>query len=89
MSRDDIIKLAREAGYFLYDLTETHNKRTVETDDDDEWAVLERFAALVAAAEREACAQVCDAVQKQNEDVGAWHWEAKLCAAAIRARGQE
>lgn len=54
---------------------------------------LERFAHLIAAraavAEREACAQVCDAVQKQNEDVCAWLWEAKLCAATIRARGQQ
>ena len=39
-------------------------------------------------AEREACAKVCDAVQKKNEDDGAWMWEARNCAAAIRARGQ-
>ena len=38
-------------------------------------------------AEREACAKVCDAVQKKNEDDGAWMWEARNCAAAIRARG--
>ena len=40
-------------------------------------------------AEREACAKVCDAVQKKNEDDGAWMWEARNCAAAIRARGQQ
>jgi hypothetical protein len=39
-------------------------------------------------AEREACAQVCDAVQKKNEDNGAWMWEARNCAAAIRARSK-
>jgi hypothetical protein len=50
---ENVLKWAREAGYFLYDLTKTHGKKTVETDDDDEWAVLTRFAALVAAAERE------------------------------------
>ena len=38
-------------------------------------------------AEREACAKVCDAVQKKHEDDGAWMWEARNCAAAIRARG--
>jgi len=38
-------------------------------------------------AEREACAKVCDAVQKKNEDDGAWMWEARNCASAIRARG--
>jgi len=40
-------------------------------------------------AEREACAKVCDAVQKKNEDDGAWMWEARNCAAAIRARGEK
>lgn len=38
-------------------------------------------------AERETCARICDAVQKKNEDDGAWMWEARNCAAAIRARG--
>lgn len=41
------------------------------------------------AAEREACAKVCDAVQKKNEDDGAFMWEARNCAAAIRARGEK
>ena len=81
MTRDDITKIAREAGYFLYDLTETHGKKTVETDDEDEWAVLERFAALVAAQEREACATAC-------EEFYSIEWLAQHCAAAIRARRQ-
>ena len=49
MTRDDIIRMAREAG-------------------GDDWGIfrdfmpeLERFAKLVAAAEREACAKVCEA----------------------------
>jgi hypothetical protein len=58
MTKDDVIRMAREAGYFLYDLTETHGKKTVETDDDDEWEVLARFAALVAAAERERACRI-------------------------------
>ena len=51
MTRDDIIRMAREAGF------EVHS--------DDVWITdgfwvkeLERFANLVAAAEREACANV-------------------------------
>lgn len=48
--------------------------------------VLELIDAVVAA-EREACAKLCDAVQKKNEDDGAWMWEARNCAAVIRARG--
>ena len=48
---------------------------------------LDKLIADAVAAEREACAKVCDAVQKKNEDDGAWMWEARNCAAAIRARG--
>ena len=44
---------------------------------------LERFAALVAAAEREACAKVCES---EGERIDA-SWVS--CAAAIRARGNE
>ncbi len=40
------------------------------------------------SAAHEACAKVCDAVQKKNEDDGAFMWEARNCAAAIRARGE-
>jgi hypothetical protein len=40
-----------------------------------------RFAALVAAAEREACAKVCDEMEIANL------YGVKECAAAIRARG--
>ena len=80
MDREEIIRMAREAGFEVYgtDVWIT-----------DGWWLeeLERFAALVAAHERAACAKVCDAVQKKNEDDGAWMWEARNCAAAIRARG--
>jgi hypothetical protein len=40
-----------------------------------------RFAELVAAAEREACAKVCDEMERANL------YGVKECAAAIRARG--
>ena len=68
MSQDEIIAMAKEAGFFLYDLTETHGVKTVESDDPDQWAQLARFAALVAAKEREACAQACDEMHE--------HWYA-------------
>ena len=44
----------------------------------------ERFAALVASAEREACAAICDRFQAR--DVGMQPAE---CAGAIRARGRK
>ena len=51
MNRDDIIRMAREAGF------------AIQGDmygEDDEIAKVERFANLVAAAEREACAKLLD-----------------------------
>lgn len=46
---------------------------------------LERFAALVASAEREECAKVCEGLTGRSYefDMGRLH-----SAAAIRARGQ-
>jgi hypothetical protein len=43
------------------------------------------FAQLIAAAEREACAKVCDAVAELPNDLMS---DAPHIAAAIRARGQ-
>ena len=74
MDREDIIRMAREAGmeqdgdnFF----SPSHEEIDVHITD------LERFAALVAAAEREACAKLVD------------YWEAREGehADAIRARG--
>ena len=46
--------------------------------------VVIRFAALVASAEREACAKVCE--QYEN-DMG--YGQPQQCANAIRARGEQ
>ena len=43
---------------------------------------LERFAELVAADEREACAKVCEPQEEHDDPLTAWK-----IAAAIRARG--
>jgi hypothetical protein len=45
---------------------------------------LERFAALVAAAEREACAKVCEDLGMATNGIYERNHE---CAKAIRARG--
>ena len=90
MTRDDIIRLAREAGIDAEDDTLCRNEGWVEP--------MVKFAALVignhqpqssmswqegyeigVATEREACAQVCD---------GWLHADGDRCAEAIRARGQ-
>ena len=88
MTKDEIIKMAREAGFHNAEAN-VHEER------------LERFAALVAAAEREACAKVCDDRAKgwlevkyaRTIDEGCMHSAAKAeaaaLAAAIRARGEK
>jgi hypothetical protein len=81
MTRDDIIRMAREAsilGDFDSLVGEQWRQDTIRD--------LERFAALVAAAEREACAKVCEA--RYMGDNNREDMEARRCAAAIRARGQ-
>ena len=74
MTRDDIIRMAREAGWTEYSLLHAVELQRLET-----------FAALVAAAEREACAKLCEKM------LGIFHPTEVItarCAAAIRARGE-
>ena len=87
MNREDIIRLAQEAGAAepnsLYGRTDyvvmTHHE-------------LERFAILVAAAERESCARICETVLEEYRG-SEWGKTAEVigdnCAAAIRARGEK
>ena len=87
MNRDEIIHMAREAGMRVG----TNLSGVVLVGSPAEIGLahltieeLERFAALVAAAEREACAAICDRFQAR--DVGMQPAE---CAGAIRARGEK
>ncbi len=75
MKREDIIRMAREAGA-------SHDGPLFIPD-----AFALRFAALVAAAEREACAQVCE--RRYMGDNNREDMEARRCAEAIRARGKK
>ena len=54
MTRDDIIRMARGAG--LWPTEEWSKEYGIPTPNEQWLPELERFAALVAAAEREACA---------------------------------
>ena len=73
MNIDDIIRMAREAEAW-------------DQIDHDGIAALERFANLVAAAEREECAKVCEAIEDYYGSDASF---AIRCADDIRARGQE
>ena len=70
MTQDEIIEMARKAGYHL-----GIAKHDIE--------LLETFAKLVAAKEREACAKIV-------EDSPSYDWHKFACEAAyaIRARGE-
>ena len=86
MTREDVIRMAREAGFEGL-LPSEHILGTggVYTGNDDEISnELERFANLVATAEREACAEVCEQFE---EDMG--YGIPQRCANAIRARGEK
>ena len=82
MNSDDILRMAREADRWA----------TNQTSDTYEWSVLrdERFAALVAAAEREACAKVCDELVSPSrplrDPARSWIAGTLDCARSIRAR---
>ena len=84
MTRDDIIRMAKEAGWKRVD----HPAFPVLVER------IERFAALVAAAERETCAEVCEKLPetfKIAADEFGYKAEtptAENYAAAIRARGE-
>ena len=77
MSKEDIIAMATEAGQNSYRIAPG-----------EALAVWERFADLVAAKEREACAQVCEGFKQGNSATYIDDDWADMCAAAIRARGK-
>ena len=99
MNRDDVIRMARAAGMSVL-MPDEHVDGIggiYIAPDDSCLQEIERFAALVAAHEREECARVCDEAEDQ-----AWaQWKAAYkpidqgrsigaeeCAFAIRARGE-
>ena len=75
MTQDEILEMTREAGLDV---------DGVFFSDEMYRAVLVRFAKLVAAKEREACAKVCEQEQEY------WGWDKVIDAAKIiRARGDQ
>ena len=85
MTRDDIIKLAREANVidFRDEDDDEHVKQMID--------MLEHVVAQAAAAEREACAKVCEAIfspSRLSDPGRSWITGTMDCAAAIRARSQ-
>ena len=81
MTDKDIIEMAQKAGLHLAA--------------DVNWMPIislkyaEKFAELVAAHEREACAKVCDKEQEFIASGGPYVFSARRCATNIRARGDK
>ena len=86
MTTDELIRLAHEAGIIPWNRLHWSTDQFVTIDEgmDGDLACLTQFAALIAAAEREACARVCEA--RYMGDNNREDMEARRCAAAIRAR---
>jgi hypothetical protein len=105
MTRENIIRMAREAGFKRHHNPDLYDYMVVSDE------AIERFAALVEdaqarrmhdegmvtvgymrqqiAAEREACAKVCDQMEQEAEGTECCKWPTPAdCAHAIRARGQ-
>ena len=82
MTRDDIIRMAREAELLL-DIGTTFPY----AEDTDIGPMLEKFAALVAAAEREACAKVCFEMAQRHNDIRSAALE--MASEYIRTRGDQ
>ncbi len=80
MNRDDIIRMAREQGDFIDD---KRGGAFIFNGDPEHTFNIFKFAALVAAAEREACAKVCEEWLH-----GEWHNQGVVAAMMIRARGE-
>ena len=87
MTRDDIIRMAREADISVFFMGAALSGAVDR---------LEQFAALVAAAEREACAKVCEEIEDDYRDRESLRYAelktdaqtgASDCAHRIRERG--
>ena len=96
MTRDDIIRMAREAGFRAGHI-ELYNSAPMPfvapASATDCMPELVRFAAIVAAAEREACKQACEGLRgtvsmfATSKDCRLHNNAITCCVQAIRARG--
>jgi len=84
MNREDITRMAREAGLLLIGTAD--GGEAVYTWPKGITDELERFAALVAAADREACAKECEKHKVGLDSYFEIDERIQECADAIRSR---
>ncbi len=86
MNRDDIIRMAREQGDFIDD---KGGGAFIFNGNPEHTFNIFKFAALVAAAEREECVKVCESVKPFGPHLALQKATIEDCTAAIRSRGHE
>ena len=77
MNKEDIIRMARQSGFESNSLGVTYTSGCLPD-------LLEQFASLVASAEREECAKLCDWLSERYPEANSVD-----CSDIIRARGYE
>jgi len=91
MTKDEIIKLAHKAGFLIDTYSQQYQPNCILSTYGLIDKNLERFAALVAEHEREACEMAVEDIARkyqQSHEVSAEN-VADACAYAIRARGEK
>ena len=84
MKQDEIIEMAMQAEFVSHGKPSEEESELFVCVDKD----IVRFANLVAAKEREACARVCEGGNFLHDEAPDARL-GKACAAAIRARGEQ
>ena len=84
MNKEDIIRMAREAGFVVDEVSQQHQPNCIFHTHYLVDELLERFAALVAAHEREACAKLCENMETHRFE----NYIGRDFAFYIRARGE-
>ncbi len=82
MTQDDIIRMAREAGFLIDTHAQQYQPNCILSTHGLIDENLQRFAALVAKHEREECAKLCEAGINADK-----YPTLTMLAQAIRARG--
>ncbi len=84
MTQDDIIRMAREAGFLIDTHAQQYQPNCILSTHGLIDENLQRFAALVAKHEREECAKLCEAGVNADK-----YPTLTMLAQAIRARGNK
>lgn len=89
MNREDVIRMAKEAGLYTHPSKQQVRFGLDEFTGDDSTEKITRFVVLVVVQECEVCAKVCEALANDPEVDEMAYRALREADEAIRARGQE